>query len=417
MKAMAPFARLGVRSLRGGVSLLASGYVFPGITYTQSGNLTYFDSTGTLQTAAVDTMVRDYDPSTLVLRGYPFWEARTNLCLQSANIGTTWSTSATTTTLDTTTSPDGTVNADSLFDTVANTTHDLTQNITIANATVYTFSIFAKQATLTKCELIATRGGGASFLARGFDLAAGTSSANQSGLPDAGSASSFITPVGNGFYRIGITFTSDGTAGVVRVRLANASGVVSYAGSVQSIALFGGVLEAGSFATPYIATTTGAVTRAAPSCAVTGTNFSNIYNQLGDTVVATIKRSAAISNSVAWCISDGTFNEFIGVYTDGTPNHVYTVNDGGVQQVGMQLLAGAGTANTNYKSAVAFKAATFAGAENGITGTPVASGTMPTPNAVYIGSLNGSSQFLNGWLLNLTIYQSALNASVGGLSS
>ncbi len=67
--------------------ILNPSYLFSGITYTQSGNLTYFDSAGVLQTAAVNTMVLDYDPSTLALRGYPFWEARTNSIRNNTMVG------------------------------------------------------------------------------------------------------------------------------------------------------------------------------------------------------------------------------------------------------------------------------------------------------------------------------------------
>ncbi len=174
-----------------------------------------------------------------------------NLLLQSENIGTTWGVSAATTSLNTAVGPANTVTADSLLDTVANSTHDLTQNVTLIDATTYTLSIYAHADTLSRFELIITRGSGATFLARGFNLGTGASYANNSGLTDAGSGNSSITALAGGWYRVSITFLSDGTGGVARVRLANAAGTVSYIGTLQSLFLTGGMLNLGSTALDY----------------------------------------------------------------------------------------------------------------------------------------------------------------------
>jgi len=54
------------------------------LTYTLSGGgLTYFDSTGTLQTAADALWPLDHDPVTLAPRGNPVWSQRTNQLLNS----------------------------------------------------------------------------------------------------------------------------------------------------------------------------------------------------------------------------------------------------------------------------------------------------------------------------------------------
>jgi hypothetical protein len=48
------------------------------ITFTRASTATYFDSTGTLQTAATDAPRFDYNPTTLVANGFLIEEARTN---------------------------------------------------------------------------------------------------------------------------------------------------------------------------------------------------------------------------------------------------------------------------------------------------------------------------------------------------
>lgn len=137
--------------------LLTSDYKFPGITYTQSGNLTYFDSTGTLQTAAVDTMVRDYDPSTLVLRGYPFWQASTNLCLWSEDLtNAAWTKTNCTITSNSTVAPDGTTTADTIVPAASSAFHGVLQTATVTASAAYTASAFIKA-------------GGAPFVQIAFD--------------------------------------------------------------------------------------------------------------------------------------------------------------------------------------------------------------------------------------------------------
>jgi hypothetical protein len=48
------------------------------ITFTRASTATYFDATGTLQSAAIDVPRLDYDPATLAARGLLIEEQRTN---------------------------------------------------------------------------------------------------------------------------------------------------------------------------------------------------------------------------------------------------------------------------------------------------------------------------------------------------
>ena len=72
---------------------VAYGFMTPGtlpptVTVTRAGTATYFDAAGTLQTAAANAPRWDYDPVTHALRGLLIEEARTNLLLNSATLGT-----------------------------------------------------------------------------------------------------------------------------------------------------------------------------------------------------------------------------------------------------------------------------------------------------------------------------------------
>lgn len=75
------------------------------LTFTRASVATYFDNTGTMQTAAANVARLDHDPVTLQQRGLLIEESRTNLLLNSATLSTQ---SATTTAVATTLSFYGT---------------------------------------------------------------------------------------------------------------------------------------------------------------------------------------------------------------------------------------------------------------------------------------------------------------------
>ena len=70
------------------LSFMTPGTLDPRITFTRASTATYFDAAGTLQTAAVNAPRWDYNPSTHALNGLLIEEARTNLLLNSATLGT-----------------------------------------------------------------------------------------------------------------------------------------------------------------------------------------------------------------------------------------------------------------------------------------------------------------------------------------
>ena len=94
--------RFAVDACRGGVrntvslppgatldlSFMTPGVLDPRITFTRGSTATYFDATGTMQTAAINAPRWDYDPVTHQLRGLLLEDARTNLLLNSAALVT-----------------------------------------------------------------------------------------------------------------------------------------------------------------------------------------------------------------------------------------------------------------------------------------------------------------------------------------
>ena len=68
--------------------LSTPGTLDPRITFTRASVGTYFDATGTMQTAPANTPRWDYDPNTHVLKGLLLENSVTNVLLNSAALGT-----------------------------------------------------------------------------------------------------------------------------------------------------------------------------------------------------------------------------------------------------------------------------------------------------------------------------------------
>lgn len=172
----------------------------------------------------------------------------TNYILQSQTFGTTWTTTNATTTAAQLANPsNGTVDAYSLLETVANAEHYLTQAYTFA-ATPTTKSFFLKQNGRTWARVKANDGT-TNFTAF-FNLATGQ-------VGTTANCTATITNAGFGYYRCAITFTPLAALGAVYVQPSTDGVTVSYAGNVTlGLYVWGAQLERASSAGPYISTLT-----------------------------------------------------------------------------------------------------------------------------------------------------------------
>lgn len=187
--------------------------------------------------------------------GWLLEPARTNICLQSEDFSTTWAQSNLTLSLDATAAPDGATTADQLIESAGASVKDISQTITVANATEYTLSVYAKANSRDYIYLqdIANSGNGAYF-----NLTTGAV-----GTADPGIVAK-IEPFINGFYRCSIQSTSSSTSGGIKIQLADADEGGSYTGDGSSGAyVWGAQPELSGFETSYIKTTTIAVARTA----------------------------------------------------------------------------------------------------------------------------------------------------------
>ena len=226
-----------------------------------------------------------------------------------------WTKASATITANATISPDGTQNADKLVESATSAIHYCETAVSVISGQSYSYSVYAKQG-----ERHITLQGSATPTNSAyatFNLSTGVVGASA-----VGSAS--IVDAGNGWYRCTLTFTSAATSGAnMAVLLADsptAGRSSSYSGDGTSgVFLWGAQLEAGSYATSYIPTTSASVTRVAD--AAIKTNFSGLSSQAELTLYSEFNFEQ--SNRVI-AIGDGSTNNRLFVsYTTNKEIQLY----------------------------------------------------------------------------------------------
>lgn len=371
------------------------------ITFTRSGaTATRVNSAGLIESVAANTPRFDYDPVTLEPKGLLIEEARTNLLLRSEEFDSaSWVKSNASVTADSTAAPDGATTGDTL--TASAASGELRQDITLTANTGYCFSVFLKAGTSTQSRLIM-------FDVTGADTQANATIAWSAGVPSVSSStytSSEIVEYGNGWYRFIGTWTSDASNTSHRVILRPDSSA-----GTGTIIVWGAQLEAGSYATSYIPTTTATVTRNADDASITGTAFSDWFNASEGTMYAEFSTFGLDSQvPTAFSISDGTSSERLEIRAFLTSQFV--VIDGGAAQAALD--GGTPTFDgATMKCAGAFAANDFASCLNGGTVATDTSGTLPTVDRARIGTRYdgaGSFQVMNGHIKDIRFYPSRLS--------
>jgi hypothetical protein len=379
------------------------------ITFTRASNASYFDSTGTLQTAASgvarSNAHQDHDPATLAPLGFLIEEQRTNLFVQSGDFTTTWGVSNATITGNSVAGPDGTVAADTLAITVAGgATNQTTQSFT-AGSTV-TLSIFAKKnaSNFVRFEV-------AGVVNCWFNLDTGAVATNGAGSGNVLFSSKSIQALPNGWYRCSLTVTTTVVTSLgVLIFATNADNTTSANGS--SIYVWGAQAEVGAFATSYIATTTAAATRLADVASITGTAFSSFYNAVEGTWRMKYMNAATSPAAVVVQIQKDTtgFDQYLvrdGSALGGSPgSNDLSIRSGNVSQ--MDSAGPVTTINTLYTTAFRYKVNDCAICTGGGTVFSDTSVTLPVGIVqLQIGSNGAGGNFRNGWMQDLAFYNRA----------
>jgi hypothetical protein len=268
-----------------GSTLTTGGTVFLwGAQLEQRSSVTAYTPTTTqpitnyipvLETAASGVARFDHNPITFESLGFLVEEQRTNLFTYSDDFANAaWSKTRSSISSNVIIAPDGTLTGDKLVDTAdASTTHFITQSTSFVSGTTYTTTLYAKQGEIRYVRL----GFGApafGVIQIGFfDLQDGVVTGT------AGTVTTSMTSVGNGWWMIRVTATATATTtDAISINLSASGTGSNYTGDGYSgLYIWGAQLEAGAFPTSYIPTVASQVTRAADSASITGANFSSWY--------------------------------------------------------------------------------------------------------------------------------------------
>lgn len=376
------------------------------VTFTRASSGTYVGSDGLIKTAITNEPRFDHNPTTGESLGLLVEEQRTNSFLQSQDFSTSWSNVGSSENTNVSVAPDGTQTADALVDTAINETHNLTQSVPgLAGSTAHTFSCFMKKGSKNHGVFVFApnsswaAGAGASVF---FDLNNGT-------VGTSTNATATIQALPNGWYRCTATATTVATPGTATMRIGSSlTGTAqTYTGAGdEAIYLWGAQLEAGSFPTSYIPTTTATVTRSADVASITGTAFSSWYRQDEGTVFADfIPRTFAQACGLL-SLDDGTTSERLQTRVSTTGNGSFLVADGGSVQANFST-TNSTSLNTKGKLATSFALNSFQACLNGESVTSDTLGTLPTVTQAVIGNAVGAFIF-NGPISRLTYWPQRL---------
>ena len=365
-----------------------------------------------LLTAAANVPRFEHNPVTGESLGLEIEEQRTNLGIRSEEFdNASWTKNGTTVSANATIAPDGTLTADKVIAT-ATTAFHLIQATAVTGSGSHTMSVYAKAGEYTRFAIRESNVTGNGVL---FDLSAGT-------IVSTSGATGTITPVGNGWYRCTATVTW-GTAYSLGITLSTSTNIgdllQSFTGNGYSgVFVWGAQLEAGSFATSYIATVASQVTRSADSASMTGTNFSSWYNIAEGTLYASyqvtsnsqLRRILYLGNSV----TSATYTNFISINAVNTTSAIFGEIYTGTEQATVNL--GSNLVNATNQVALAVKTNDVYGTQNNAAGASDSSCAIPIVDRMFIGRLLDGT-FFNGTIKKIAYYPLRLtNAQLQNLT-
>lgn len=361
------------------------------ITHTRPSTALRFNASGLLEVVPANQPRFDYDPVTLALRGLLIEEQRTNLLTYSSQFdNAAWvRDQIQTVAADARQAPDGTTSADKIVEGTASGTHGI-YRASVGAAGAHAFYVFMHAAErswgVVRIEGVSTF----------FNLASGVVGQN-----GAGNTAS-IKPVGDGWYCCCVVRTLTAAAAAT-IRIATADGLENYTGDgLSGIYIWGAQVEAGSFPTSYIPTTSTQVTRAADVASVN--TLSPWFNPDEGTLFAEFSRSGLRPPSQG----SGFFelsgsppaDQLIALQSGvSTPaQQRMLVRAAAVDQALLQTASSA-VPGVTYKLAGAYRVNDFAACQSGGTVLTDASGVLPSGiNLARLGvNLNGYLRRVRYW--------------------
>jgi len=372
---------------------------------TRGSTGTFVGSDGLIQSAAVNAPRFDHDPLTLACKGLLIEESRTNLILRSENFANaSWTKTAGSISSVASVAPDGNANSELFSEDGTTASHRVFQSFAGTIGTVYTLSVFLKFNVRAEVSLENRSITGNPFAV--FNIQNGTVGLVSPGLTAA------IQAYPNGWYRCSITGTATLAGGNYLIAGYSVTGV--YIGlNGPAFYIYGAQVEAGSFPTSYVPTTTASVVRSADVCSITGSGFSGFYNQPEGTLFADVTPPAVSQSACVLAVNVSTFFNQNGIYKNnaafsGAGLRWGSTTVASVPIAEASIVTSTDVATSRSRLSYCYKLNDFALAYAGtIVGTDT-SGVSPSPTTMHIGNRDGSLQ-INGHLASIRYYRKRLS--------
>jgi hypothetical protein len=327
------------------------------MTVTRATTATRVNSAGLIESVASNVPRLDYSngtcPSILVE------PQRTNVVTYSEQFDNSfWVKGLATVTANDTTSPSGILNADK----VSFNNGTINSTVTVSANTTYTISFFAKKGTANTFRIAEAYWVGTYVE---FDLNTGTVTDGTGKIED----------YGNGWYRCSMQFTYGVGQTIASWVIRNYEAGYIY--------VWGAQLEAGSYATSYIPTTSASVTRNADVISKTG--ISSLIGQTEGTLFVDFNYTQNSGSSIVSIFNTAVSNS---IFFETFNNILYlTIITSGalVCQIPFTTLT-----NQNYKIAVGYKLNNIVFYVNGSQVGVDTSATIPATNEINLGFLGAS---------------------------
>lgn len=379
-----------------------SGVLDSRITFTRASVGTYFDNTGTMQTAAANVARFDHSPAIVdsasttyayAPLGLLIEEARTNLALYSNAVGgTNWglpsSGTALAVTLNASAGLDGTVTASRVAIPAVSgaSNYGFVDQAFTATAAVYTISVWLRgnaggeqvwlmllSPTITYYRLSVVL----TTAWQRFSLVTGALTA------------------GTAYFQIG-TDLRDGSQAAT---------------PAQTIYAWGGQLELGAFATSFIPTSSAAVTRAADVATMpVGSWFTQALGSLAVDAQLSVA-SATNGAEMLASLDDGSLNNRVALYRPASSAAIDAVVTLAGSAVYAQA-AGTSTPGTAFRAAIAYTGGAQATALAGALGTAGTAATMPSAlTTLRLGADSAGSELADGYLRRIRYWARALSTT------
>jgi hypothetical protein len=316
---------------------------------------------------------------------------RTNLLLQSQTFdNASWGKTNLTVTSNAVTAPDGTTTADKIIANTTNGTHIVNQFIAVGISTSHTVSLYAKKGEYSALRINFISSGN-TFISVNLDTGVIVSFGGTIYL------SSSIENVGDGWYRVTMTFLPPVATNSLNFFIENPVGTPTFAGdNTSGIYIWGAQLQLGNVVTEYIPTVASIRTKFA-GITQDGSSASNIprldyTNGTCPSILVEPQRTNLFLNSVfngtgstptSWSVGFATGTSAPAVSTKSTGVQAYTFTTSASRQTIVQLL--------NYVSGTTYACSVYV--EN-------VTGTISASEVLYFNGIGTQTFYKDGVLIS-----------------